>query len=66
MSDTLNIKQKSLFSEILTEKGISTAPNFVEKVVDAIKERATFVADFWELSNFFFEAPTEFDAKASK
>jgi glutamyl-tRNA synthetase len=31
-----------------------------------IKERATFVSDFWDLSSFFFQAPTEYDAKASK
>ena len=39
---------------------------YVEKVVALIKERATFVTDFWELCSFFFEAPTTFDAKASK
>jgi glutamyl-tRNA synthetase len=31
-----------------------------------LKERAVFVKDFWGLSNFFFIAPEEFDAKASK
>ena len=55
-----------LFVEILTKKGISSELSFVQKVVTTIKERAVFVSDFWELSNFFFEAPTEFDAKASK
>ncbi|GFD71794.1 glutamate--tRNA ligase [Tenacibaculum mesophilum] len=40
--------------------------NYVEKVVSLIKERATFVADFWELSSFFFENPSEYDAKAVK
>jgi len=25
-----------------------------------------FVANFWELSHFFFQTPTEYDAKASK
>jgi glutamyl-tRNA synthetase len=40
--------------------------NYLTKVVSLIKERATFVSDFWELSNFFFEAPSEYDAKASK
>ncbi len=39
---------------------------YVTKVISLIKERATFVNDFWELSNFFFEAPAEYDAKASK
>ncbi len=40
--------------------------DYVTKVVSLIKERATFVSDFWDLSDFFFQAPTEFDAKAAK
>ena len=39
---------------------------YVQKVVSLIKERAVFVADFWNLSDFFFQAPAEYDAKASK
>ncbi len=35
-------------------------------IVDLIKERANFPADLWELSKYFYIAPTEFDAKASK
>ncbi len=31
-----------------------------------VKERATFVSDLWEQSSFFFEAPTEYDAKVIK
>jgi glutamyl-tRNA synthetase len=38
----------------------------VTKVVSLIKERANFVSEFWEMSNFFFEAPTSYDEKASK
>jgi glutamyl-tRNA synthetase len=53
------------FTEILAEKSVSTTTN-VEKVVGLIKERATFVGDFWNLSAFFFQAPQEYDAKASK
>ena len=40
--------------------------NYIEMVVALIKERATFVSDFWELSHFFFTAPTSYDEKASK
>ncbi len=40
--------------------------NYIAMVIDLIKERATFVDDFWELSHFFFVAPTAYDAKASK
>lgn len=54
------------FLLILKEKNIQTNIAYVTKVVSLIKERATFVQDFWELGSFFFEAPTEFDAKATK
>jgi glutamyl-tRNA synthetase len=40
--------------------------NYVAMVIGLIKERATFVSDFWELSHFFFTAPTSYDEKASK
>jgi glutamyl-tRNA synthetase len=40
--------------------------NYIAIVVGMIKERATFVSDFWSLSHFFFTAPQEYDAKASK
>ncbi len=39
---------------------------YVTKVISLIKERATFVSDFWDLSSFFFQTPTEYDDKASK
>ena len=55
-----------LFAERLNEKNIASDIKTIEKVVSLIKERAVFVNDFWELSSFFFEAPTEFDAKASR
>jgi len=55
-----------LYISILTKKGIIKENTFIEKVVFLIKERATFVSDFWDLSNFFFEDPTEYDEKASK
>lgn len=40
--------------------------NYIELVVGMIKERATFVSDFWKLSHFFFCAPKDYDEKASK
>jgi glutamyl-tRNA synthetase len=55
-----------LFLPILSEKGISKDKSYVQKVVSLIKERAVFVTDFWNLSDFFFQSPTEYDAKASK
>ena len=40
--------------------------NYIAIIVGLIKERATFVSDFWELSSYFFEAPKTYDEKASK
>ena len=40
--------------------------SYIAMAVNLIKERATFVSDFWDLTSFFFVAPTEFDEKASK
>ena len=53
------------FSEILKSKNISTTLP-LETLVDMLKERAVFSADLFELGKFFFEAPTEYDKKASK
>ncbi len=56
-----------LFNSVLTEKGISPDVlnnKYVEQVVGLIKERATFVSDFWELSHYFFTAPVSYDEKA--
>ncbi|SMC39241.1 glutamate--tRNA ligase [Cellulophaga tyrosinoxydans] len=55
------------FTTILQEKGIlNTTTIKIEKVICLIKERATFVSDFWNLSDYFFVAPTSFDEKAVK
>ena len=54
-----------MFRKELSKRGISTALD-VTKIVSLIKERANFVADFWDLSDYFFEAPTVYDEKAVK
>ena len=51
---------------IANEMKQSFSIEYITKVVSLIKERATFVTDFWNLSSFFFETPSEYDAKASK
>jgi len=56
----------SKFIEILAEKGITANLNYTTKVASLLKERAVFVNDLWDLGSYFFVAPTEFDAKASK
>lgn len=54
------------FAPIVYEKGIDVDYTTLVKIVASIKERANFVSDFWELSDFFFVAPTSYDEKASK
>ena len=54
------------YAPILAEKGFSVADSVLTKVVSLIKERAHFVSEFWEMSDFFFVAPTAYDEKASK
>ncbi|MBD1260038.1 glutamate--tRNA ligase [Maribacter polysiphoniae] len=57
----------SLFQPELIERGISEELvhlDYLEKVVCLIKERANFVSDFWELSDYFFEAPKTYEEKA--
>jgi glutamyl-tRNA synthetase len=65
------VKQKDAdlaktFTPILAEKGIEVSEEIVIKIVSLIKERAHFVSEFWELSDFFFVAPTVYDEKATK
>jgi glutamyl-tRNA synthetase len=40
--------------------------NYIALVVGLVKERATFIGDLWELSDFFFETPKSYDEKAFK
>ena len=54
------------FAPILTEKGITVENDTLIKIVSSIKERANFVSDFWDLSDYFFQAPTSYDEKAAK
>lgn len=54
------------FSKILASKGIEVEQEKVTKIVSLIKERANFISEFWDLSDYFFEAPTQYDEKASK
>ena len=54
------------FTPILIEKGVDISKYDVTRIVSLIKERAHFVSEFWDLTDFFFQAPTLYDEKASK
>ena len=66
MQTKSDVELTNLYLPFLSEKGITKDKEYVQKVVSSIKERAVFVTDFWDLSSFFFESPTEYDTKASK
>ncbi|MFX0556059.1 glutamate--tRNA ligase [Maribacter sp. CXY002] len=64
-----NNELANLFETEVSEKTIGNAITFsneyIIKVVSMIKERATFVSDFWELSDYFFVAPSTYNEKAA-
>jgi len=82
MQEQHNDDLAKLFSVVIANKmkqsaaqnkiTVSQAPrndiddNYIALVVGLIKERATFINDFWSLSHFFFIAPETYDEKASK
>ncbi|MEJ2113003.1 MAG: glutamate--tRNA ligase [Flavobacteriaceae bacterium] len=39
---------------------------YIAMAIDLVKERATFISDFWDLSYFFFMTPTDLNEKAAK
>ncbi len=49
-----------------TSTALSVTDDKLIKIVSLIKERANFVSEFWEMSDFFFVAPTSYDEKAAK
>lgn len=54
------------FLPIVESKNINIQQQNLVRIVSLVKDRAVFVKDLWEQSSFFFEAPTEYDAKATK
>ncbi len=61
-----NAELARLFMPILEKQGIMADLDYVEKVVSLVKERARFVHELWEQSDFFFKAPETYDPKAVK
>ena len=54
------------FMPVLMDMGIPTSKGYVEKVCGLIKEKATFLDDFWKLGYFFFEKPKKYDEEVLK
>lgn len=66
LSNRSDEKLARLYQEILRAKGIKVEDSYVISIVKLIKERVNFVSEFWDQSYFFFQAPTEYDAKVVK
>ncbi len=54
-----------MFKKELTTKGISTDLDLT-RVVNLVKDRANFVTELYDLSDYFFVAPSSYDEKAAK
>lgn len=52
--------------KFLQEKELQYSQDYLQKIVSLLKERASFVSDFWSLGQYFFLAPENFDQKAAK
>ena len=61
-----NQELAKLFQTELKEKKVDVKNKNLENVLEMVKERAVFIADLWEQSYFFFQAPSEFNPKVAK
>lgn len=51
-----------LFHDEIRARGCDAPKDKVLKLTEMVRERAVFVSDLWEQSDFFFMAPEEYDA----
>lgn len=58
-----NIELAHQFLPVLQSKNHTKDIVSLAKIIGLIKERATFVTDFWAQSFYFFEAPMSYDQK---
>ncbi|MFR9602385.1 MAG: glutamate--tRNA ligase [Rikenellaceae bacterium] len=55
-----------LFQPILKANGVDTTDELAGRAAWIMRERTTFMSDMWDLTNYFFVAPAEYDAKQTK
>lgn len=61
-----NAELTQYYLPILEEKGIDTTETYVEQVISLVKDRVSFVKEFWDQSSYFFQAPESYDEKTIK
>jgi glutamyl-tRNA synthetase len=55
-----------LFQPILRANGVETSDELAGKAAGIMKERASFITDLWDLTSYFFVAPTQYEEKQMK
>jgi len=61
-----NHELATLFAADLADKGINEPIEKIARIVELIKDRANFTTEFFDLADYFFIAPSQYDAKALK
>ena len=56
----------ALYQPILRAHGIEVTDEVAGRAAGIMKERATFITDLWELTSFFFVAPTQYEEKQAR
>ncbi|MGN6638736.1 MAG: glutamate--tRNA ligase [Mucilaginibacter sp.] len=58
---------KSDVRKVLEDKGVDVSDEtYLLKVIDQVKERCTFLTDFYQQASYFFKQPGEYDLNAVK
>ncbi len=67
LQDLPDAQLAQMFKPILASNGITGySDDYITKAVSLVKDRINFVKDLWEQAQYFFVAPTEYEAKAVK
>ncbi len=53
----------NVLSQQLSQHGITASPEYAAQVAELVREKATFLTDFYSLSVYFFSRPQSFDEK---
>ncbi len=56
---------KAILSKNNVDLGIFS-DTFIASILDLVKERLTYIEDFWEQASFFFQKPAQYDVDAVK
>lgn len=58
-----------LFTDVLKNHGVDTGSfsrDYIGRAAARVKDRVSFIEELWANARFFFEAPTEYEAKSVK